>query len=107
MFVAHYAANNEYREFGTFDEAKKWLADAWEDDGNDIGFSDETMRGQDYIATITHVSKFVETDNKEKLGYKYNEEAGCSANDDGEEWPYAEDIDSIGNIVLVKKRGEG
>lgn len=33
MFVAHYAANNEYREFGTFDEAKKWLADAWEDDG--------------------------------------------------------------------------
>lgn len=102
-FVAHYAANNEYAEFDTFEEAKIWLREAWLEDGSDDeGYADETLDGKDYIAKITHVSKFIEKGNKEKDGYKWNDEKCGSVNKSGDMWPVSENFDFYGEVVLEK-----
>ena len=102
MYTAHYAANNEYEKFNTFEEAEKWLAERWEEDGSDEGFAEESMNGKDFIAKVTHFSKYKETANKEKDGFVWNEEAQASINSDGEEWPVAENHDSYGQVVLIE-----
>lgn len=96
-YVAFYAANCESETFETFDEAEKWLTKGYETD-IDKGFSEETMNGMDYIAEITHRSKFTETDNSKDY-WKYEEEEGK------DEWPHDNDFDYVGEITLeeVKK----
>jgi len=91
-YVAFYAANCETQTFETFEEAEKWLKDGY---GNDIddGYSEETMNGFDYIAKLTHRSKFIETDNSKNY-WKYEDEEGK------EEWPYDNDFDFVGYIAL-------
>jgi len=91
-YVAFYAANCENETFETFEEAEKWLMDGYDID-IDEGYSEETMKGYDYIAKITHRSKFIETDNAKNY-WKYEEEEGK------EEWPYDNVFDIIGNIAL-------
>lgn len=99
-YVAHYRANNETETFDTFEKAEKWLKDRWEEDSKD-GYSEESCNGDDYIAKITHRSEFVETQNKEKDGYKWNE-AACGyfidGNPDEEEW--TSEFDVLGEIRL-------
>jgi hypothetical protein len=99
-YVAHYGANNDTETFQTFEQAEKWLKDQWDEDASE-GYSEESCNGKDYIARITHISKFVETQNKEKDGYKWNEEESgffIDGNPDEEEWTY--EFDSIGEIQL-------
>ena len=100
-FVAHYAANNESETFKTFEEAEKWLKDQWADDASE-GYSEETCNGYDYIAEITHCSNFKITQDREKDGYRWNEEAGgyfIDGNPDEEEW--CSESDQLGEIELV------
>ncbi len=99
-YVAHYSANNESQTFNTFEKAEKWLKDQWDEDAGD-GYSEESCSGGDYIAKITHRSEFVETQNKEKDGYKWNEEAHgyfIDGNPDEEEW--TSEFDALGEIRL-------
>nr|MDA3940469.1 hypothetical protein [Spirochaetia bacterium] len=63
-YMAFFAANCEIDTFETFEAAEKWLTDGYDND-SDEGYSEETMNGFDYIAKITHRSKFTETDKKE------------------------------------------
>jgi hypothetical protein len=101
-WVAYYGANNEHETFDSFEKAKGWLEDQYDEDRGE-GFSEETCCGEDFIAKITHRSKFVETANREKDGYKWNEEAqGYFINGDSncEEWLYSDEIDCIGNVIL-------
>jgi len=103
MFLAHYAANNEYEEFDTFAEAKKWLCEQWDKDSGDEGFAAETIDGQDFIAVITHQSKFLEKGNKEKDGYKWNEEHQkffIDGDPEQEEWPISDSFDFFGEVIL-------
>jgi hypothetical protein len=62
-WIAFYAADGEWDEFDTYEEAWQWLhewhvGDAFCGDG----YASETIDGADYIAQITHRSKYVVTD---------------------------------------------
>ena len=93
-YVAFFAANCESETFETFDEAEKWLLRGYQDDEL---FSEETMEGFDYIAKITHRSKFTESDNKENY-HEHTED--CPKDCDIEEWPYDNDCDKVGKITM-------
>ncbi len=97
-YIAFYACNCETETFKTHEEAEKWLTECWELAVDD-GYSEETMYGADYIATITHRSKFIETDKKENY---HEHDDNCSEECNLEEWPHNDDFDSVGNIVLEK-----
>lgn len=99
-FVAYYAIENEYEIFPTFGEAEKWLQEFY---SSDEGISEDSINGNDYIAKITHVSNFIETDNKKNypclMSKDYCEhDDTCDENCDGEEWPYDSKYDFIGHI---------
>ena len=99
-YVAFFAANCESETFETFEEAEKWLTDGYETD-IDEGYSEETMNGFDYIAKITHRSKFTESDRKEN----YHEHTDdCPEKCDEEEWPHDNAFDIIGNITLEEQQ---
>ena len=100
MFVAYYAADNQTEEFDTFQEAKDWLEECWDRDSGDEGFAEESINGQDYIAKVTHVGKFIEKGNKKKDGFVFDEDAGSSFDADGEEWAVGEQFDFWGEMVL-------
>lgn len=89
-YIAYYSENNELESFATFEEAKEWLSNIHQEAGTDTGFAEETMAGDDYIAEITHRSKFVEIANK------------CTfvPSEDEPEWPY--EYNALGKIVMVK-----
>lgn len=97
LYVAHYDANNDTEEFETFKEAKNYLEEQYSVDSCE-GFSEESCEGGDYIAKITHKSIFIETQNKEKDGYKWDEERCGYFDADGDEW-ISED-DNLGEIQL-------
>ena len=105
-YLAHYSANNDYEEFDTFEKAEDWLNEQWTEDGTDDGYAEESISGGDFIAKITHTSKYVEIGNKEKDGYVWDEEAQISINSDGEEWAVSEEFDSYGKIVLEELKSE-
>lgn len=93
-YVAHFRAENEYEEFDTFEEAEKWLFEAQH---YDDGFSLESMQGGDYIAKITHRSKYTETDCKEN----YHEHTDmCTPDCEREEWPYSNEYDVVGEMTM-------
>jgi hypothetical protein len=100
-FVAYCADNAEFEFFETFEEAKKWLTDVWDDSSSDEGIGAETINGNDFIAKITHRSKFVETDNKKD--YCQIDCCDCTKEKcDGEEWPYSSEFESVCNVMLEK-----
>ena len=101
-YVAYYSANNDIEEFESFDLAKAWLADLYQEDGSDGGFSEETMNGRDFIAEKTHTSKYLETQNREKEGYKWCEESQeyhLNGDQEDEMWIY--EHDSVGQIEMI------
>ncbi len=91
-FIAYDASNCEYEPCTTLEEAKKWLRE------NDCdGISEEAMDGNDFIAKVTHRSKYTETDRRED--YHFHTDA-CPEDCTEEEWPYA-DWDTVGQIEMV------
>lgn len=101
-YLAYYGASGEYEMFQTFEAAEKWLKEQWDEDACE-GYSEESCNGGDYIAKITHRSLFVEIENRDKDGYKWNEEASgyfIDGNPDKTQWPYA--YESIGKIELIE-----
>ena len=93
-YIAFDATNYEYEPCNTFDEAKKWLRE------NDCeGISEETMEGGDFIAKITHRSKYTETDRKED----YHEHTdACPEDCAEEEWPFDDAWDVVGKVEMVE-----
>ncbi|MCK5581319.1 MAG: hypothetical protein KAJ18_08610 [Candidatus Omnitrophica bacterium] len=101
MYVAHYAVDNEYEFFNTFKKAEKYLKERYAD--CDAGFSEETSDGKDFIAKVTHRSRFDVKQDKEKDGYEWSEEGQgyfIDGNPDNEEW--ASEFDKVGEILLVE-----
>ena len=92
-YVAYDAASGEYETFDTFEEAQKWLA---EGDYADGAISSEAMDGNNFIAVITHRSKYIITD--EKKNYHVHTDT-CPENCDEETWPYDSDYENVGKIV--------
>jgi len=101
-YVAFFAANCESETFETYEEAEKWLTDGYVNDIDD-GYSEETINGFDYIAKITHRSKFTESDKKENY-HEHTDE--CPEDCDKEEWPYDNLFDSIGNLTMEEVTNE-
>ena len=102
-FIAYYSAGNETELFETFEEAKKWLENLWDEDLGDEGYAEETINGEDYIARITHISNFTVTGDKKKQNYLWNDEAAASFIDGDEnkdQWPVAESLDFYGELKL-------
>ena len=98
-YIAYYSADNQFEEFETFEEAKKWLEEMW---GHDDEISEETVMGKDFIAEVTHRSQFKVTQDKEKDGYKWNEEAqGYFIDGDPDEEEWTSEYDKIGEVKLV------
>lgn len=94
-YVAYDAANGEYEEFKTFEEARDWLKE-----GDGEGISEEACNGQNWIAEIQYVSEVTKVD--DKSNYQFNEEEDQWLNADGEEWPVSDDFDWIGDHHYVK-----
>ena len=88
-FVAYCAFDNETATFKTFDEAEKWLKE-YEEDQIDEGYSEEDINGENYIAVITHRSKFNVTDSISNYTKEEIED---------EVWPY--NCDEIGTLDMV------
>ena len=86
-YVACYAADGEFEFFDTFEEAKNWLLE-WDDQGE--GFTVESADEGNFIAVITHVSKFIETDRKENYTAEEIEDGAWSS-----------DYDFVGYIEYV------
>jgi hypothetical protein len=93
-YVAFSSIDSEYAEFGTFEEAEKWLREYASVDG---GYSEETCIGYDYIAKITHRSSFEETDRVENY-HEHTED--CPEDCDEEEWPYPAEWSSAGKVTM-------
>jgi viroplasmin and RNaseH domain-containing protein len=93
-YIAFYACECEFETFETFEEAKKWLRE------NDYeGISEEAMEGGDFIAKITHRSKYTETDRKED----YHEHTdACPEDCTEEEWPFDDAWDVVGKVEMVE-----
>lgn len=89
-FVTYEAENCDYNFFDTIEEAFKYLNDA----DYSEGFSTEVMEGENFIAEITHRSKFTETENRES--YHVHTDM-CPVDCELEEWPYP-DFDYIGEV---------
>ena len=92
-YVAYCAVDGEYETFKTFEAARKWLID---DADHSEGIPEESMDGFDYIAKITHRTKFVETESAKDY-WKYEGEEGW---EDKEEWPYDNEFDFVGKLIM-------
>jgi len=93
-YVAFCYSDYRFKTFATLEEAEKWLIDynCMED-----GVPDDFILGRDYIAKITHRSKYTITD--EKSNYHVHTD-GCKEDCDKEEWPYSDEFDHVGNTTL-------
>jgi len=100
-FIAFYAADYEFKVFGTFKEAEAWLQNY---DDPDYGISEETTLGRNYIAGIAHVSHYEITDEKKN----YHEHTDdCPEDCDLEEWPYSDEFECVGKVSYVPVEKEG
>jgi len=92
-YAAYYAADDVYRTFESFQMAKDWLIEC-----DEVEIADETIDGQNFIAQITHWSKFVSTDKRTNYHEHSNQ---CPNPCEKETWPYGGDADVIGKIEYV------
>jgi hypothetical protein len=93
-YLAFYSEESEFQLCETYEEAEEWLRD-WYDEG----FPEETMKGNDFIAKVTHRSKFTETDRKENYKYVYEDDIP-EDDDESECWPHDSDIDIVGKLTF-------
>ena len=99
-YIAHHAVLNETEFFETEEEAIFRLAEWHDEERAEEGYSHESCDGKDYIAKITHRSKYIETDNIKK--YKWDEEEQEYIDDGGNIWNYLDEFDSIGEVIIEK-----
>ena len=106
-YVAYCSSACEYETFNTFEEAKDWIMEGAIDyDGISEGVAD----GDDFIAKITHRTKFIETDSVKNypcphgLPYcsdDFFDDPRCKENcPDEDPWPYSSENESVGNVVV-------
>lgn len=93
-YVAYFSEQGECELFETHEEAEQWLRD-WYDEGYPV----DTINGHDFIAKITHRSKFVETDRKENYKYAYEDDIPID-DKNSEAWPYSSEFDVIGTLTF-------
>lgn len=93
-YVAYFSEQGEFEFFETHEEAESWLRDWYNE-----GFPEETMEGRDFIAKVTHRSKFTETDRKENYKYVYEDDIP-EDDDESEYWPHDSEIDVVGNLTF-------
>lgn len=100
-YVAFNCIYDEIEEFNTFEEAVKWL----EAIDYDEGIPSEVVNGGNFIAKITHRSKYKITDSKDKYCQKvesYNDCVNCEIGEDDcetEPWPYSDDVETVGEVI--------
>ncbi len=96
-YVAFYAEANEYGEFKSAVDAKKWLIEYDEQDG----IADSTVDGESYIAKITHRSSVKKThERKDYCVCSYTDPCTCG---NEEEWGYNKEYEWVG-IVKYDER---
>ena len=88
-YVIYDSSDAEHEELLTFDKAKQYLKEIHEAYLCDDGIDEYVCEGGDYIAKITHRSKFIVTD--EKSNY-----------DDPKEWPHSDSFDRVGYVEMVE-----
>lgn len=99
-YVAYNCMYDELEIFNTFEEAVKWLGEDY-----DEGIPSEVLDGGNFIAKITHRSKYKITDSKDKYCQKvesYNDCVNCEISEEGcetEPWPYSKDFDTVGEVI--------
>jgi len=100
-YVAYSSIEDEFKTFDTFNEAEVWLSNTYKDliDAEMEIYSEDSCNGGDYIAQITHRSKYIEIDSIKDYP-TYDEINGEYTTEDGEPWPYADEYDSVGSIVF-------
>ena len=104
-YIAYDAYAAQFEICNTFEEAEKWLLEGAR---GDEGFTDEFIDGHCVIAKVTHVSAVKITDKKENYMCVRDDDvpANCSSCedsqgcDDGEEWPYENDFDWVGEPYI-------
>ena len=103
-YITYDPVNCETNFHTSLEEAEASIRDGnhWGD-----GFPDELVDGGYVIAKVTHVSAVKITDKKENYMCVRDDDvpANCSNCDnsqgcDGEEWPYGNDIDWVGDVCL-------
>jgi hypothetical protein len=115
-WIAFYAAGSEWDEFDTYEDAWKWLHEWHVGDafGGD-GYASETVDGADYIAQITHRSKYVVTDCKESYPCPHKVHPYCNGYDPAlcpedcpaeNPWPYSTRYDNVGKVEMEKVEEE-
>ena len=87
--MAYYYEEGSFRFFDTMQEAEKYLEDMYRDDG-ELGFSENSMNGRDFVAEVKLVSKFNEIESKADLD-----------EDELEDWSN-DDFEVLGNMELVE-----
>ena len=100
-YIAYDAANHEFQFCETLKEAEEWLIEGTR---SSEGIPNEFVDGECFIAKVTHVSAVKITDKKENYMCVRDDDvpATCSSCedsqgcDDGEEWPYENDVDWVG-----------
>lgn len=98
-YIAYDPMCCEFEIFDSFEKAKVWLLKG---DWSDEGFPEEFIDGDYLIAEVTHVSAVKITDRKENYKcVKEDAPAYCSGCEDlncedGEEWPYDDLFDWVG-----------
>lgn len=106
-WIAYYSADGIYEEFSTFAEAEKWLKCLYKESlVSDGCFYPDSVDGCDYIARITHRSKYVVSETKEDYPCRPGVHSYCDGCgwDCPEEcphenpWPYNDDFDEVGDM---------
>lgn len=105
-WIAHHDETGEEEYFDTFDDAKKWLDEMYED----YGFSNSTLNGSDYIENTKEnkifKSKVEKTDFRKDYECARGIHEFCSANcedetdecDCPEYWPHLDDFEWVGEV---------
>ena len=90
-YIAYEAENHKIEIFTTFKEAEEWLLECCNEYAEEDGYSEEAKCGQCFIAKITHATSYRVTNEKKNYG-------------DDEEWPYSDELDSVGVLEMKEKK---
>jgi hypothetical protein len=115
-WVAHHEGLSEWEEFESLAEAKKWLKERHADDIK-YGecYDEDSAAGFDFIARVTHRSKFIVAEKKSDypcgmgiLPYCVGSGQCLDCPEDcphEDPWPYDDAYDEAGEIQMVKQDG--
>lgn len=93
-----YDSYNGWEFFDTLKEAREYFQEIIDD-----GCWDNMAVHEIY--ELREEVKFIETDRKEN--YDYLEEEDVPEGEDGDVWPYANDVDHVGYLKFIEVKSEG